>query len=38
MGEDSFFLGSKKSHSIKHPPQGAKSGLVNKAELQGSFF
>jgi len=38
MGEDSSLLGSKKSHSIKHPTQGAKSGLVNKAELQGIFF
>jgi len=38
MGKDSSLLGSKKSHSIKHPPQGAESGLVNKAELQGCFF
>jgi len=38
MGEYSSSLGSKKSHSIKHPPQGAESGLVNKAELQGSFL
>jgi len=38
MGEDSSLLGSKKSHSIKHSPQRATSGLVNQAELQGSFF
>jgi len=38
MGEDSSLLGSKKSHSIKHSPQGAKFGLVNQAELQWSFF
>jgi len=31
-------LGSKKSHSIKHSPQRAQSGLVNQAELQRSLF
>jgi len=38
IGEDSSVLGSKKSHSIKHPSKGAESRLVNKVELQRSFF